>query len=38
VRQNLGAIDRTVEMILSHLEGGELYIAPGKYSREILFI
>jgi 3-deoxy-D-manno-octulosonic-acid transferase len=30
VRENLGAIDRTVEMILSHLEGGELYIAPGK--------
>jgi 3-deoxy-D-manno-octulosonic-acid transferase len=30
VRKNLGAIERTVEMILSHLEGGELYIAPGK--------
>jgi len=27
VRENLGAIDRTVEMIVSHLEGGALYIA-----------
>jgi 3-deoxy-D-manno-octulosonic-acid transferase len=30
VRQNLGAIDRTVEMIVSHLDGGELYVAPRK--------
>jgi len=28
VRENLGAIDRTVDMILKHLEGGELYVAP----------
>ena len=28
VRENQGAIERTVEMILKHLEGGELYIAP----------
>ena len=28
VRQNLGAIERTVEMIVQHLEGGELYVAP----------
>ena len=30
VRENLGAIERTVDMILKHLEGGELYIAPKK--------
>jgi len=28
VHDNLGAIDRTVEMIVKHLEGGELYVAP----------
>jgi 3-deoxy-D-manno-octulosonic-acid transferase len=28
VRENEGAIDRTVEMILRHLEGGDLHIAP----------
>jgi 3-deoxy-D-manno-octulosonic-acid transferase len=28
VRANMGAMDRTVEMILKHLEGGELYVAP----------
>jgi 3-deoxy-D-manno-octulosonic-acid transferase len=28
VRENLGAIDRTVDMIVKHLEGGELYVAP----------
>jgi 3-deoxy-D-manno-octulosonic-acid transferase len=28
VRQNLGAIDRTVEMILEKLEPGEIHIAP----------
>jgi 3-deoxy-D-manno-octulosonic-acid transferase len=28
VRENLGAIDRTVDMIIKHLEGGELYVAP----------
>jgi len=27
VHENLGAIDRTVEMIVKHLEGGELYVA-----------
>ena len=30
VRENLGAIDRTVEMIIRHLDGGELYVAPRK--------
>jgi 3-deoxy-D-manno-octulosonic-acid transferase len=30
VRENLGAIERTVDMIVKHLEGGELYIAPKK--------
>jgi 3-deoxy-D-manno-octulosonic-acid transferase len=29
VRENLGAIDRTVKMILKHLEKSEVYIAPG---------
>jgi 3-deoxy-D-manno-octulosonic-acid transferase len=28
VRENRGAIERTVEMIVKHLEGGELYVAP----------
>jgi len=28
VQDNLGAIDRTVDMILEHLDGGELYVAP----------
>ena len=28
VRENLGAIDRTVDMIVQHLEGGELFVAP----------
>src|SRR5437867_803399 len=28
VRENRGAIERTVEMILKHLEGGELYVEP----------
>jgi 3-deoxy-D-manno-octulosonic-acid transferase len=28
VCENLGAIDRTVEMIVRHLEGGEMYVAP----------
>lgn len=31
VRENLGAIDRTVEMIVKHLEGGESYVAPRKF-------
>jgi 3-deoxy-D-manno-octulosonic-acid transferase len=30
VHENLGAIDRTVDMIVKHLEGGELYVAPRK--------
>ncbi|SPE59459.1 Three-deoxy-D-manno-octulosonic-acid transferase domain protein [Verrucomicrobia bacterium] len=30
VQQNLGAIERTVEMIVQHLENGELYVAPRK--------
>jgi 3-deoxy-D-manno-octulosonic-acid transferase len=30
VRDNLGAVDRTVEMILKELGGGEIYIAPQK--------
>jgi 3-deoxy-D-manno-octulosonic-acid transferase len=28
VHENLGAIERTVDMILKHLDNGELYIAP----------
>ena len=28
VHENLGAIDRTVEMIVKHLDNGEVYIAP----------
>lgn len=28
VHQNLGAIDRTVDMIVKHLDDGELYVAP----------
>ena len=28
VHENLGAIDRTVEMIVRHIDNGELYIAP----------
>jgi 3-deoxy-D-manno-octulosonic-acid transferase len=30
VRENLGAIDRTVNMIVEQLDNGQLYIAPGK--------
>jgi hypothetical protein len=30
VHENLGAIERTVSMIVKHLEGGELYVAPKK--------
>lgn len=30
VHENLGAIDRTVDMIVKHLEGGELYVAPSR--------
>ena len=30
VRENMGAIDRTVDMIVSHLDTGEFYIAPIK--------
>ncbi len=33
VRENLGGIERTVDMLVKHLEGGELYIAP---KREVL--
>jgi 3-deoxy-D-manno-octulosonic-acid transferase len=29
VRENLGAIDRTVDMIVKHLNTGELFVAPG---------
>jgi 3-deoxy-D-manno-octulosonic-acid transferase len=28
VRENLGAIERTVDMIVKHLAGGEMYVAP----------
>ena len=28
VRENLGAIERTADMIIEHLQGGELYVAP----------
>ena len=30
VHENLGAIERTVDMIVKHLDGGELYVAPRK--------
>jgi 3-deoxy-D-manno-octulosonic-acid transferase len=30
VQENTGAVDRTVDMIIRHLEGGELYIKPTK--------
>ncbi len=30
VRENMGAVDRTVEMIVRHLDTGEHFIAPGK--------
>jgi 3-deoxy-D-manno-octulosonic-acid transferase len=30
VHENLGAVERTVDMILGHLEGGELYVAPAR--------
>ena len=30
VRENMGAVDRTVEMIVRHLDTGELYVAPPK--------
>ena len=30
VRENLGAIDRTVDMIVEHLDESELYVAPKK--------
>jgi 3-deoxy-D-manno-octulosonic-acid transferase len=28
VRQNCGAIERTIDMIVEHLDGGEIYVAP----------
>jgi len=30
VRENLGAVERTVDMIVEHLDDSEIYIAPGK--------
>ena len=30
VRENQGAVERTVDMIVRHLEGGELYVPPKK--------
>lgn len=30
VHENLGAVERTVDMILDQLEGGELYVAPAR--------
>ena len=30
VHENLGAIERTVDMIVEHLADGELYVAPRK--------
>jgi 3-deoxy-D-manno-octulosonic-acid transferase len=33
VHDNLGAIDRTVEMIVRHLEGGEFFVAPRRWIR-----
>ena len=32
LRKNVGGIERTVEMIVKHLEGGELYVAPARQS------
>ena len=32
VHENLGAIDRTADMIIKHLEGGEMYVAPKRVS------
>ena len=29
VHENLGAMDRTAAMIIKHLAGGKLYVAPG---------
>ena len=34
VHENLGAIERTVDMIVKHLEGGELYVAPRRPQEE----
>jgi 3-deoxy-D-manno-octulosonic-acid transferase len=31
VEENRGALERTVDMILEHLDGGELYVAPKKH-------
>ena len=28
VRENMGAIERTVDMIVEHLDGGDIYVAP----------
>jgi 3-deoxy-D-manno-octulosonic-acid transferase len=30
VQENLGAIDRTVDMIVKHLAAGDLFVAPRK--------
>src|SRR5262249_50473319 len=30
VHENLGAVERTVEMIIEHLDQDELYVAPAK--------
>ena len=28
VNENLGAVERTVDMIVAHLEGGKMYVVP----------
>jgi len=30
VQENLGAVERTVDMIVEHLDGGDLYVAPSR--------
>ena len=34
VRENRGAIDRTVDMIVEHLDEGELYVTPKRLTQE----
>ena len=35
VRENLGAVERTVDMIVGHLANTELYIAPKRTEAEV---
>jgi 3-deoxy-D-manno-octulosonic-acid transferase len=34
VHKNLGAIERTADMIIKHLEGGEMYVAPKRQATQ----